>query len=142
LERGSRFVPAFAVRRNLRAASLGYPYDKTLGVQDAFILVYSITSNASFEALDAWVKRVHHYKGKGALIWLVGTKCDLEEAREVSTQRGQDLACSLGCDFSETSSSTGVNVEHVFVSLASILHERALRKRGKRKWRYSRCSIM
>jgi GTPase KRas len=111
--------------------------------QEAIIIVYSITSNASFEELDEWVERIHRLKGQDALIWLVGNKCDLVDDREVSTHRGQDLARRLGCEFSETSAKTGENVEHAFMSLAQTLYKRkSAGRKGRKKKKYLHCSIM
>jgi GTPase SAR1 family protein len=118
--------------------------ERTLKGHDAYVIVYSITSNTSFEEVDLWVKRIHRLKGEDALVWLVGNKCDLGDDREVSSQRGQDLARQLGCEFSETSAKTGENVEHTFMSLAQTLYKRksARRKGQKKKKKYLHCSIM
>jgi GTPase SAR1 family protein len=121
---------------------LGYSALEFLPEQHAFMLVYWITSHASFDALDNWIRRVYEAKGKNALIWLVGNKCDLEEERVVSTQRGEDLACALGCNFSETSARKDVNVDHVFMGLAKTLHKRSqIQAELEKKWQTGRTNL-
>ena len=41
---------------------------------------------------------------------LIGNKCDLEERREVSSERGKLLAEKHGIPFMETSAKTGYNI--------------------------------
>jgi len=48
---------------------------------------------------------------------LVGNKCDLEEQRQVSSEEGQSLARTIGCQFKEASAKTRVNVEEAFYDL-------------------------
>ena len=51
-------------------------------------------------------------------VMLLGNKCDLENKRKVSTERGQMLAAGLGIKFFETSALSGLNVEEAFLTLA------------------------
>ena len=44
---------------------------------------------------------------------VVGNKCDLENARAVSSEQGQSFAGERGCLFIETSAKDDVNVEKV-----------------------------
>lgn len=105
---------------------------------EGFVLVYSISSRASFTR----IKKFHHqiqrvkessnngsptYPGSplsltstgsetfGAVpVMLVGNKCDRVTEREVSTQEGSALARQLGCDFVEASAKNCLNVERAF----------------------------
>ncbi|KAH6917531.1 P-loop containing nucleoside triphosphate hydrolase protein [Coprinopsis sp. MPI-PUGE-AT-0042] len=88
-----------------------------LGRWTAFLLVYSVTSRLSFEAVDQLARQARGIKGAGALFALVGTKCDLTDEREVTEQEGRDLARALGCDFCETSAKMAINVEVTFEQL-------------------------
>ena len=49
---------------------------------------------------------------------LLGNKCDLENERKVSTERGQMLAAKLGIKFFETSAKSGLNLEETLLTLA------------------------
>ena len=44
---------------------------------------------------------------------VVGNKCDLENARVISTEQGQSFADEHDCKFMETSASDNVNVTEV-----------------------------
>ena len=44
---------------------------------------------------------------------LIGNKCDLEERRVVESERGKQLARSLGIPFMETSAKTNHNINEV-----------------------------
>ncbi len=43
----------------------------------------------------------------------MGSKCDLEQDREVTKDEGKALADKFGCPFFETSAKTRVNVDEV-----------------------------
>ena len=55
---------------------------------------------------------------------LIGNKCDWEEKRAVSTERGQQLADELGIPFMEVSAKSNINVEKAFYSLAADIKKR------------------
>ncbi|WVW78293.1 hypothetical protein I302_100247 [Kwoniella bestiolae CBS 10118] len=123
---------------------------------EGFLIVYSITSRATFERIERIVERVlrvkdenhaspysHHYPqshpygssqypqspagGKRIPIVIVGNKKDQYHSREVSTDEGSNLARSLGCDFYEASAKTNSNVENAFKSL---VRQIKINKRG------------
>ena len=55
---------------------------------------------------------------------LVGTKCHVpDEQREVSTERAQKYAESLGLPYMEVSAEHGINVTEVFEKLADLIIE-------------------
>ncbi|KAF7369706.1 Ras protein [Mycena venus] len=79
----------------------------------AWVLVYSITSRATFDhliALSPQVATQAKLEG-GPVLVVLGNKCDLHEARrEVPKKEGEELARWFGCHFCETSAKTGQNV--------------------------------
>lgn len=93
---------------------------------EGFVLVYSISSRASFQQLKSFYNQIRRVKeasgsptfGSAGLgpspVMLVGNKCDRVTEREVSTQEGSSLARELGCDFVEASAKNCVNVEKAF----------------------------
>lgn len=100
---------------------------------EGFLLVYSITSRASFEEVMAYQKTILRVKDKDYFpMILVGNKCDLVNERQVSTQgmfgvvwrtpanANQDkteahaLAKQWGCPFIETSAKSRHNVDESF----------------------------
>ena len=57
---------------------------------------------------------------------LIGNKCDWEEKRAVSTERGQALADELGIPFLEVSAKSNINVDEAFYSLAADIKKRLI----------------
>ncbi|KAJ7432021.1 ras protein [Mycena galericulata] len=92
----------------------------------AWALVYSITSRASFDhliALSAQVVAQAKLEG-GPVLVVLGNKCDLHEARrEVPKKEGEELAKWFGCQFCETSAKTGQNVGRVIADLVRRLRQ-------------------
>ena len=70
---------------------------------------------------------VNAYKSTNAQVILVGNKCNMEEDRVVSYERGKQLAGQLGLEFFETSIKDNVNVEQVFERMADIICDKMSR---------------
>lgn len=91
------------------------------------MLVYDITSRASFENLPYWLKQLKEHTHRNIAVSLVGNKCDREHERAVSTAEGLEFAESHGMDFVESSAREGVNVETAFrrliMAVAQLLPE-------------------
>ncbi|CAF0749767.1 unnamed protein product [Rotaria sordida] len=86
-----------------------------------FVLVYSITSRATFNDLQGYYDRIMRVKdteinGQPPLI-LVGNKSDLEDERVVGREVGQALARKWKCTFLETSAKDHASVDQVFFDL-------------------------
>lgn len=62
------------------------------------------------------VTQIKTYSWDNAQVILVGNKCDMEEERVVSTERGMQLAEQLGVEFYETSAK-----ENIYVKVLSTL---------------------
>lgn len=82
-----------------------------------FILMYDITNEESFNAVQDWVTQIKTYSWDNAQVVLVGNKSDMQSERVVSYERGQHFANQLGLEFFETSAKENVNVKEVFNSL-------------------------
>jgi len=92
--------------------------DQYMRTGDGFLVAYSVTSNDSFDEAINLHEHILQIKDTDQVPFvLVGNKCDLEEAREVPTERGQQLANDLGCPFYETSAKKNTNVAISFESL-------------------------
>ena len=52
---------------------------------------------------------------------LVGNKCDMEDERVVSTERGKQLADQLRLEFFESSAKENINVKTVFERLVDFI---------------------
>ncbi|XP_077607570.1 ras-related protein Rab-3C isoform X1 [Crocuta crocuta] len=60
-----------------------------------FILMYDITNEESFNAVQDWSTQIKTYSWDNAQVILVGNKCDMEDERVISTERGQHLGEQL-----------------------------------------------
>nr|BAG56961.1 unnamed protein product [Homo sapiens] len=76
-----------------------------------FILMYDITNEESFNAVQDWSTQIKTYSWDNAQVLLVGNKCDMEDERVVSSERGRQLADHLGFEFFEASAKDNINVK-------------------------------
>ncbi|KAK4110706.1 ras-domain-containing protein [Canariomyces notabilis] len=82
------------------------------------IVVYDISSRASFLTLDKWFEEAEANTADGVALYLVGSKLDkAEHGRQVSTEEGRALAEAHGAGFCEASAKTRENVRRPFVEL-------------------------
>lgn len=85
---------------------------------EGFLLVYSITSRASFEEIPTFQQQILRVKDKDYFpVIVVGNKCDLESERAVRQQEGRDMAAHFNCKFIETSAKSRINVDEAFYNL-------------------------
>ncbi|CAF0897594.1 unnamed protein product [Adineta steineri] len=94
-----------------------------------FVLVYSITSQATFNDLNEFYDRIMRVKdselhGQPPVI-LVGNKSDLEDERVVGREMGQALARKWKCTFLETSAKDRANVNEIFFDLVRQINRSA-----------------
>ena len=116
--------------------------DEWIRQGDGFILVYSISSRDSFNAIKRLYEQIQRVRESSldgpspqlgsspsetsidpALpnygpVMLVGNKCDLVGDRKVSTREGKALGKELRCDFVEASAKYNINVEKAFYDVA------------------------
>ena len=115
---------------------------------EGFVLVYSITSRASFSRLGKFYNQIQRVKDSAnagsptsvgylpspisptmssfsgpAPVMLVGNKSDRVTEREVSTQEGSALAKELGCEFVEASAKNNMNVDKAFYDVVRKLRK-------------------
>ncbi|KAL6481733.1 hypothetical protein MHYP_G00098130 [Metynnis hypsauchen] len=86
-----------------------------------FLLMYDITNQESFYAVQDWATQIKTYSWDNAQVILVGNKCDLEDDRLVATEDGQRLANELGFQFFEASAKDNINVKQVFERLVDVI---------------------
>ncbi|MBN3320890.1 RAB10 protein, partial [Atractosteus spatula] len=88
------------------------------------LIIYDITNVKSFDNVVGWTKDVDTNAGENVDRIILGNKCDLEDKRAVSKEKGQQLAWEHGVKFLETSAKENINIEKAF----SILVEDILKK--------------
>ncbi|KAG7277524.1 hypothetical protein CRUP_030686 [Coryphaenoides rupestris] len=86
-----------------------------------FILMYDITNEDSFNAVQDWATQVKTYSWDNAQVIMVGNKCDLDEERVVPPEKGRHLAEQLGFEYYEVSAKENINVQQVFERLVDII---------------------
>ncbi|XP_045695869.1 ras-related protein Rab-3C isoform X2 [Phyllostomus hastatus] len=89
-----------------------------------FVLMYDVTNEGSFTAVQDWSTQIKTYSWDNAQVILVGNKCDMEDERVVSTERGRRLGEQLGFEFFETSAKDNVNVKQTFERLVDVICDR------------------
>ncbi|KAF2133453.1 NCA2-domain-containing protein [Dothidotthia symphoricarpi CBS 119687] len=90
------------------------------------LLVYDVTDERSFTNIRTWFSNVEQHATEGVNKILIGNKCDWEEKRVISTERGQALADELGIPFLEVSAKSNINVDKAFYSLAADIKTRLI----------------
>ena len=88
---------------------------------DAFILVYSIDDNETFEKIDEFHEQIFQVNERAAQLpfILIGNKCDMESKRRVEVEEGQVKRNELQerggkVIFFEASAKDNINVEEAF----------------------------
>jgi len=85
------------------------------------VVVYDVTSRASFDSVPRWVQEVRAERGGDVVVFCVGNKTDQVERRQVSIEEGDARARELGVAFVETSAKAGFNVKALFRKIAASL---------------------
>ena len=95
-----------------------------------FILCYSVTDIESYQHIDQYFMDIQsHANAESAKnIILVGTKCDLENQREVSYEQGVKKADVLKIKFMESSALKNINVQEPFQALTDMNAQQELTK--------------
>merc|ERR1712159_22050 len=92
--------------------------DQYMRTGEGFLLVYSITSRASFEELNAFHGQILRVKDADKVpMVLVGNKADLGEERQVTLVEGEEAGQHFSCPMMEASAKTRMNVEDCFYTL-------------------------
>jgi len=125
--------------------------DQYMKTGEGFVLVYSITTNSSFDAaakLRTNILRIKEDAGDVPII-LVGNKLDLENERVVSTESGRKTAEKWGAGFIETSAKIPKNVNELFYELVQLINkyrakypEKALQNRPGKKDGRVKCVLL
>ncbi|CAG0884209.1 unnamed protein product [Cyprideis torosa] len=82
------------------------------------MLVYDITNERTFDNIRNWIRNIEEHASSDVEKMILGNKCDMEDKRQVSKERGQSLAVEYGVRFLETSAKSAINVDEAFHTLA------------------------
>lgn len=92
------------------------------------LLVYDISRRQTFQNICRWLEELRMHSDAGIVTMLVGNKCDLKEAREVSVDDGAALAQSEDLFFMETSALDSTNVSIAFQTIVKEIYNVTSRK--------------
>ncbi|XP_054724202.1 ras-related protein Rab-10-like [Uloborus diversus] len=88
------------------------------------MLVYDITNPKSFDNIAKWLRNIDEHANEDVEKMILGNKCDMEDKRMISKERGEAIAREHGIRFLETSAKANINIERAFRELAeSILNK-------------------
>ncbi|KAM9773891.1 ras-related protein Rab-5C-like isoform 1-T2 [Syngnathus typhle] len=87
----------------------------------AAIVVYDITNADTFARAKSWVKELQRQANPNIVIALAGNKADIADKRAVEHQEAQEYAEENGLLFMETSAKTALNVNNIFMAIATKL---------------------
>ncbi|CAJ0948682.1 unnamed protein product, partial [Mesorhabditis belari] len=95
------------------------------------MLVYDITNEKSFENIKNWIRNIEEHASQDVERMIIGNKCDMEDRRVVSRDRGQQLSIEYGTKFMETSAKLNHNIEEAFYTLARDIKGKMERGQGQ-----------
>lgn len=82
------------------------------------MLVYDVTSEKSFDNIKNWIRNIEENASSDVEKMILGNKCDINDRRQVTKARGEQLAMEYDIKFMETSAKSSLNVEEAFFTLA------------------------
>lgn len=85
---------------------------------EGILLVYDITDQTSFEDVKSWMSQIKQFADSVCDKVLVGNKCDLDGDREVTYEKGKEMASEFGINFYEASAKQNKNIAEAFEDLA------------------------
>ena len=88
-------------------------------------LCFDLTREDTFNNLSTWLHDIRSHAAAEIVVYLIGSKLDLEEQREVDKDTAKAFCEEHGIEkYFETSSVTGFNVEEVFSMAAKDMYVR------------------
>ena len=90
------------------------------------MVVYDVTDERSFMNVTRWIGKIKENANKNVDRILIANKCDLEEKRKITKERGETLAENLGIPYVEMSALASSNIDEAFNILAKDILNRVL----------------
>ncbi|KJE94121.1 Rab8a protein [Capsaspora owczarzaki ATCC 30864] len=82
------------------------------------MLVYDVTQDKTFENIKNWIRNIEQHASEDVEKMILGNKCDVDDKRVVTKERGEQLAREYNVRFFETSAKANINVEEAFLTIA------------------------
>jgi len=90
------------------------------------MVVYDVTNEMSYINVSKWMSKIKENAGQNVNKILIANKCDLEEKRKITRERGESLAVDLGIPYVEMSALASSNIDDAFTTLARDILNRVL----------------
>eukprot|EP00461_Guttulinopsis_vulgaris_P005683 UN05698 len=97
----------------------------------AALVVYDITSRATFERARKWVQELQQQPNQNTIIVLVGNKVDMENMRQVPVQQAQEYADQQDICYIESSAKANINIQEAFKLIADQLTKQGTKGQPK-----------
>jgi Ras-related protein Rab-10 len=81
------------------------------------MLVYDITQEKTFDNIAKWLRNIDEHASEGVERMILANKCDMNDKRMVSKEKGDGIAREHNIKFYETSAKENINVEAAFMKL-------------------------
>lgn len=85
----------------------------------ACIVVYDVTSSASYKSVSMWIRELLAHAPSNSILAIAANKCDLASKFTVPVRDAKMLADKYGAIFFETSAKNSMNVNQLFLAIAS-----------------------
>ena len=79
------------------------------------MLVYDITNAKSFDNIAKWLRNIDEHANEDVERMILGNKCDMEDKRVVSKERGDAIAKEHNIKFLETSAKVNTSQSQCWV---------------------------
>ncbi|KAK2547928.1 Ras-related protein Rab-8A [Acropora cervicornis] len=87
---------------------------KTVELAQGIMLVYDVTDEKSFRSIPKWIRKTEQLATPEAQKLLVANKCDLNEKRQVTKEKGEMMAKHHDIRYKEISACSNWNIEDTF----------------------------
>jgi GTPase SAR1 family protein len=88
------------------------------------MLVYDITNSRSFDNITKWLRNIDEHAQEDVVKMIIGNKCDMDDKRVISVERGMEISKHHNIQFLETSAKTNVNIDQAFYDITKRILER------------------
>lgn len=85
------------------------------------IFVYDITAEQTFNSVERWLTEATSNLRQKVPMLLIGNKADLQDQRQIQTERGAKFAAEHSMDFLEGSALLNTNIREAFERMAQSL---------------------
>jgi small GTP-binding protein len=90
------------------------------------VLCFDLTNKDSFIRVSMWLRELSQHTPSNTRTILVGTKADLANQRQVSTEEAKEFAQHAGIPYIETSARSNINIEEAMKMLVNEIEDAGL----------------